>query len=126
MDFTAKKYLNLVGYKFHGEISFPVLSELMYKMLTLKNLTQVYNFIDDFLLLVKTKRISLVSIKNTEDLVIKIKEEYPVITPNDRLIVACVIASGTKTLVTLDNKLIRNNKLQQDFKIKIVHPKDLL
>ena len=121
--FYCKKYLDLVGYKYKGVLSLPILSELMLKLLNLKELTEKYDFIESLNSLIKNKKIGIIGINATEYIVIDIKEKYPQITPNDRLIIATTIAYNIKTLVTLDNKLLRNKQILEEFDIKIVHPK---
>jgi len=122
----CKKYLNLVGYKYRGFLSFPVLGELMYKILKLDDTGKRYDALDLIYSLIKTKKIRFRSITGTEKIVQKIKEIDESITPMDRQILACAIVHKVKTLVTLDKRLISNKNIEKEFKIQIKHPKELI
>lgn len=124
--FYCKKYLNLVGYKYRGVISFPVLSELMYKILSLTDRSAQYDLLDEILSFIKSKQIGIQGVKNTENIVVRIKETDKAITPNDSLIIASAVAHKSTVLVTIDARLIRNRSIEKEFKIRIMHPKDLL
>ncbi len=70
--------------------------------------------------MIKTKKISLHSQKNIEDILIKIKEVDKRIDPLDREILACAVESNAIVFVTLDNKLIKNPVLENKFNINCV------
>ena len=116
----------MVGYKYRGFLSFPVLGELMYKILKLDDIGKRYDALNLIYSLIKTKKIRFRSITGTEKIVQKIKEIDESITPTDRQILACAIVHKVKTLVTLDKRLISNKNIEKEFKIQIKHPKELI
>ncbi len=124
--FYCKKYLNIVGYKYRGVLSFPTLGELLFRILKLETPQERYELLDLLLSFIKEKRIVYRSVQNTEDVVKRIEEIDPTITPLDRLILSCAISHKAKVLVTLDSRLIRNRLIEREFQIEIKHPKELL
>lgn len=124
--FYCKKYFNLVGYKYRGVFSLPVLGEVLYKILKIKELGKRYDALDLIFTLVRNKNIDFYSVKGTEEIIEKIKEIDPSITPTDRLILACAIAHKAKVLVTIDTRLIKNKLIEDRFKIRVEHPKSLV
>ena len=63
--------------------------------------------------------------KTVDEIATKIKSIDSRIEQADRLISACASEDNTDYLVTLDTKLIGNEKLEKELNIKIRHPKDL-
>lgn len=124
--FCCKKYLNIVGIKYKGVISFPVLSEIMYKILSLTDISSKYDLVDDISSIIKSKKIAIQGVRNTEEIVIRIRELDKSITPNDRLIIASAVVNKASALVTLDSRLIGNQPIEKEFKIRMLHPKQLL
>ncbi len=123
--YYCKKFLNMLGYRYRGKFSMPMLSEILLRIIRLDDSTERYKTLDMIYMLIKEKKIDLCSVKGTEDNVIKIKEVDYSISPSDRLIVACAVIDNA-TLVTLDKRLIKNKALEERFGIKIRHPKDLV
>jgi len=123
--FYCKKYLNIVGYKCKGVISFPVLSELFFKILNLKTFDEQWDMFDLINSIIKEKRISFYSPKDISEIDRKIKEVDITLDSLDRQILACAIENRA-TLVTIDSKLLRNERIQKEFDIKIRHPKELV
>ena len=74
--------------------------------------------------LVKDKKIKFYVLKNIS-LKIKVTELDTRIKPTDASIVACTIEDKT-ILVTLDKDLLHNEKIEGQYKIKILHPKELI
>ncbi len=123
--YYCKKVLNIIGYKYRGKFSMPMLSEILLRIIRLDDAIERHKTLDMICMLIKEKNIDLHSVKNIENNVNKIKELDPSISPNDRLIVACAIIDNA-TLVTLDKRLIKNKTIEERFGIKIRHPKDLV
>jgi len=123
--FHCKKYLNIVGYKYRGIISFPVLSELFFKILNLLTYGKQLDTFDLINSIIKEKRISFYSPKDISEIEKRIKEIDITLDSLDRQILACAIENKV-TLVTIDSRLLRNEKIQKEFGIKIKHPKELV
>ncbi|MBU5537689.1 MAG: PIN domain-containing protein [Candidatus Aenigmatarchaeota archaeon] len=120
------KYFNIVGYKYRGKFCIPALGEILLAISFIADKTKQYDALDVFLKLIKERKIRFASVENTEEYVIKIKQLDKGIEPMDRLILACAIADGADTFVTLDEKLIHNEKIEKEFGIKIRHPHELV
>ena len=60
------------------------------------------------------------------ELASKISEIDTRISPTDASIVACAVEDNVMNLVTIDDKLIHNNVIERNFRIKISHPKELI
>jgi len=123
--FYCKKYLNLVGYKYRGFLSFPVLSELFNELLEIGKNSDQWNFIDFITSLIRKGKISIYSPKDIAEIDLKIKEIDPLLNQLDRQIAACAIENKA-ILVTIDSKLVHNLKIEREFRIKIIHPKELI
>lgn len=121
----CKKYLNVVGYRYRGAISFPVLSELFFKILKLETFDEQWDTFDLIKSLIKEKKILFYSPKNIAEIDNKIKEIDSRIEPLDGQIVACA-AEDEATLVTIDTKLTENSKLEKELGIEMKHPEGLV
>lgn len=121
-----KKYLNLVGYKYRGRLSFPALGELFFKIQKLETFREQYEILDMITELIKKRRISFFSVPENEGINVRIKELDRRVDKTDRLILASAIEDGATFFVTLDSKLVDNMILEKEFGISIKHPKDLI
>lgn len=124
--FYCKKYLNLVGYKYRGKFSFLVLGEIFFHLLKFKTFDEKYDFLHSILNLIATRKISYHSVAGNEGTSSRIREINERIEKTDRLILASAIEDRATAFVTLDSKLINNEYLEKEFRIKIKHPKDLV
>ncbi|GEM_PF-3569183 len=120
------KYLQKVGYNYNGRISFPSLSEIFSIIIQLNNYNERQTMLETIIKILKDRKINLYCPENLEDIVIEIKRIDNRIDQLDRQILGCAIEDETSTLVTLDRKLLNNEKLETFFGINIKHPKDLL
>lgn len=120
------KYFNLVGYKYRGKFCIPVLGEILLAISFIKEETKQYDVLDVFLKLIKERKIEFVSVENVEEHMAKIKELDKRIEPIDRFNLACAISDKAKVFLTLDKKLIHNEKIEKEFGIKIMHPSELI
>jgi len=123
--FYCKKYLNIVGYKYRGVVSFPVLSELFFKILNLTTFDEQWDTFDLINSIIREKRISFYSPKDISEIDKRIKEMNITLDSLDRQILACAVENNA-TLVTIDSKLLRSEEIQKEFDIKIRHPKELI
>ena len=122
----CRKYLQKVGYNYRGIISSPVLSELFMTVLLIKDIqhkTDLFSIIDK---VIETRKIEFRTPRIIDENIRKIKEIDTRIDPMDMEILACAIEHNADTLVTLDIKLLRNEKIQQIFRIRIIHPRNLI
>ena len=122
----CRKYLQRVGYNYKGVVSFPVLGELMSTVLSLDDYNEMHTMLEIISGFIRTRRIGQYSQKSIEDISISIHHIDPRIDDLDREILACAIEDKAVVFVTLDKKLLDNQKLENSFDIKIKHPKDLL
>lgn len=102
------------------------MSEVLLAVCELKNGKDRYDMLDVFTDLVDAKKIIFYAPKDIAKVLTKIKEVDKRIEPADMEIVACGIENGCNAIITLDKNLIRNEKLKNEFGIKIIHPKDLV
>jgi len=122
---TCKKYLNLIGYKYRGCFSLPVVGEYFMKVITdIKEFIKQEQMFEYFRDLIKDKNIRFYVLKNIS-LKIEVKEIDTRIKSTDASIVACAIEDKT-ILVTLDKDLIHNEKIEDYYNIRILHPKELI
>ncbi|MBU5537240.1 MAG: PIN domain-containing protein [Candidatus Aenigmatarchaeota archaeon] len=121
----CKKYINIVGTKYRGIISLPVLSELFLSILRLENFSEQWDVLDLIKSILKEKKIAVYSPSNTFDIEARIANLDKRIQPLDRLILACA-SENNALLVTLDSNLLNNDKLENLLNIKIKHPKELI
>ncbi|MBI4896361.1 MAG: hypothetical protein HY832_02330 [Candidatus Aenigmarchaeota archaeon] len=122
----CQKYLQRVGYNYRGRLSFPALSELFVSILRIENSDNRYTVFDLIAQIVHSRKIEFYAQKDTSGIIETIRTIDPRLTPLDREIVACAVEDQALVLATLDSELIHNQKIEQEFKIKIVHPKELL
>ena len=122
----CRKYLQKVGYNYRGVLSFPVLSELFSVVLLLQKYEERMTLFETINDIVKAREIKFYSPKKTETIISKIKEIDRRLDPLDVEILACAIENKASVLVTLDDKMLASTKIQDSFKIRINHPKDLL
>lgn len=120
------KYFNRVGEKYRGRFCIPALGEMLLAISFITDKTKQYDTLDVFLRLIKERKIGFASVENVEGYITKIKEIDKRIEPMDALILACAVADGADKLVTLDEKLIHNEKLENELVIEIRHPKELV
>lgn len=124
--FYCKKYLNLVGLKFRGRFSIPMLGEYLLFALSLKSYSDQIDALEIVEGLVRKNRIEFSTTKNIDKIANEIAELDKRLETTDRLIVASVIVDNASKLVTLDRNLIHNQSLESNFKIRIAHPRDLV
>ena len=122
----CRRYLQKVGYNYKGIVSFPVLGELMSAILSLDDYNERQTLLEIITGFIRTRKIERYSQKKTENISISIHHVDPRIDSLDREILACAIEDNAAILVTLDSKLLNNQKLENAFGIKIRHPKDLI
>lgn len=122
----CRRHLHRVGYKYRGNISFPVLSELFLVLVRIKDYRDKHGLFDFIDGTIATRKIGFHSPKSISGIVERIEELDSRITPVDREIVACAVEENASTLITLDKNLIHNGKIEEEFRIKIMHPKELL
>jgi len=121
----CKKYLNLIGYKYRGYFSLPVVGEYFIKVITdIKEFIKQEQMFEYFRDLIRNKKIKFYVLKNIS-LKIRVKELDAKIDSTDASILACAIEDEA-VLVSLDNDLLHNKKIEEQYKVKIKHPKELV
>jgi len=121
----CKKYLNLIGYKYRGCFSLPMVGEFFIKVLTeLKENSEKELIFKSFYDLVEDKKINFYTPKllSLPDKIMNLDNR---IIYTDASIVACAIEEKA-ILVTLDNDLLHNKKIEQEYHIKIKSPEDVI
>jgi len=120
-------YLNKVGYKYRGIISLSVIGEFF--MITIRDVTEsmeryvLFNFLDT---LIKKRKIEFSTLKyDSLKTVVKIKEIDSRVEDMDAIHLANCIQDKASTFVTFDEKLVENNRIEKEFGVRIMHPKDL-
>lgn len=120
-------YLNKVGYKYRGVLSLSVIGEFF--LITLRDIQEpsekylLFNFVDS---LIRKRKIKFSTLKYDSIKTLgKIKEIDSRVEDADAIHLANCIQDKGNTFVTIDEKLVGNKKLENEFKIKIMHPKDL-
>ena len=122
----CRKYLHKVGYNYNGILSFPVLSELFSVVLLLQKYEERMTLFETINDIVKAREINFYSPKKIETIISKIKEIERRLDPLDTEILACAIENKASVLVTLDDNMLKSTNVQNLFKMRISHPKDLL
>ncbi|NCN39157.1 MAG: hypothetical protein COY38_01875 [Candidatus Aenigmarchaeota archaeon CG_4_10_14_0_8_um_filter_37_24] len=121
----CERYLTRINKIYRGVISIPVLGEYMETALE-KEYTDsldVFEFLFEF---VKTAKVRIISVKSsTLEIFHEIENIDSKIEFMDGLHLACAIENNIKTFVTIDHDLLGNQKIEEEFKIKIRHPKEL-
>jgi len=120
-------YLNRVGYKYRGLIPLSVIGEFF--MIVFRDVQKteekylLFNFIDR---LIKKRKIKFSALKHGSlKIVDKIKEIDSRIEDTDAIHFANCIQDKGNVFVTFDEKLAENEKLENEFNIRIIHPKNL-
>jgi len=120
------RYRQKLNYNYKGVLSFPVLSELFIIINSLENFNDRYDFLEPLLTLIKTKNVGFYAPKNIGNLLNEIKTADNRIAHTDREIMACASEDKSYALITLDEDMLNNKKLELLLKIKILHLKELL
>lgn len=123
----CSNYLNKVGYKYRGIVPLSVIGEFF--MIVFRDVQEteekylLFNFIDR---LIKNRKIKFSALKyGSLDIVDKIKEVDSRIEDTDAVHLANCIQDKCNAFVTFDEKLIGNERLENEFNIRITHPKNL-
>lgn len=119
-------YLNIIGTKYRGKFSVPVLGEYLIGMLSISDYSKRVDLLEAIYSLIKNKKIELTSVQNIERTANRIKELDERIQTVDRLILASAIDDDAGTFVTLDEDMIHNEAVEREFGIEIRHPKEKL
>lgn len=119
-------YLNIVGTKYRGKFSIPVLGECLMGALSIPDYSKRVDLLEAIYSLMKNKRIELTSVRNIEKTASKIGELDERLQTADRLILASAIEDGADAFITLDSDLIHNETVEKEFGIEIRHPKEKL
>lgn len=122
----CKRYMQIVSYKFRGKFSLLVFGETLLSIMSLRNYRDQHDSLDHFLRLVSVRKIETYVPKKIEETMMRIREIDYRIDPTDTEILSCAIEDGARILVTLDTKLIHNERIENEFGIEIKHPKELL
>jgi len=122
----CRRYLQKVGYNYTGKLSLAVFGEILVSIISTEVYNDMHDFLDVFAHLLRIRNISLYTPRNIGQTLNKILELDTRVGPTDREILACAIEDNAVNLVTLDKDLIGNKRLEKEFGIRIVHPKDLL
>ena len=119
------RYMKRAGIKYRGRLSIPVLGEiLLYTIKELKDKKNQYTMLDLILGFISERKIEFASVDCVEEIISKIKQIDSRIEPMDRLNLACAVADGADTFVTLDGKLLGNKKLVTELNIEIKNPSE--
>lgn len=121
----CKKYLNIVGTKYRGMISFPVLSELFLDVLRLETFNEKWDTLHLITSLIKEKKITICPPTNIFETERRIAEIDERIEPTDRQIASYAFKNNA-ILITLDMNLFENQGLKNQLGIEINHPKDCI
>lgn len=120
-------YLNRVSRKYRGVMPLSVIGEFF--MIIFRDVQKseerylLFNFVDT---LIKKRKIKFSALKHDSfKIVDKIKEIDSRVEDIDAIHLANCIQDKGHTFVTFDEKLVGNKKLESEFNIKIMHPKDL-
>ncbi len=130
LDYEEKmirnKYIHKLGYNYRGMLSFPVLSELFVKFLSLKNVEEedLFRQIIDHLRV--KRKVEFYSAKRIGKLMEELYDLDSRLEPTDIQIVACAIEGKADVLVTLDKNLINHKSIQEKYELKICHPKEFI
>jgi predicted nucleic acid-binding protein len=123
----CRKYIQLLGYKYLGKFSVPMMGELfLYLVRKIESGYKRYEFLDGILDLVASKEVEIFGVDNTERIFMEIKENLPQLDPMDSLLLACASVDNG-VFVTLDKKLLRSRELiREKFFSEVMHPKEFL
>lgn len=120
------RYIHKLGYNYRGIISFPVLSELFVKFLSLGNVEEEDVFRQFIAHLRVKQQIEFYSAKRIGKLMEELHDLDSRLEPTDIQIIACAIEDKADVLVTLDKNLIDHKYIQEKYGLKISHPKDFI
>lgn len=70
----CRKYLQLVGYKYRGILSFPVLSEMFSVIISLEDYNERQKLLEIVYELIRIRKIKFYSAKDIEEISLRIKE----------------------------------------------------
>ncbi|MBI2579164.1 MAG: PIN domain-containing protein [Candidatus Aenigmarchaeota archaeon] len=121
----CRKYIQKVGRNYEGVVSFPVLSEIFASVLKLDDYKELHDTFDTFVHTFRIRKIGFYSPRDIEDIMKRVKELDKRIYPIDREIVACSLEDKADALVTMNKKLVGNKRIEETFRVRIVHPKAL-
>lgn len=125
LEESCKKYLNLVGYKYRGCFSLPVLGELLMKTyVDVKNEVEREIFLRWLFETIDYRKIDFYTLKNL-DLPSKLNKIDGRVKGTDALILACTIEDKAK-LITLDEDLHNSVEIQKKYKAEIKYPSELI
>ena len=122
---ACRKYLQRVGQKYRGQLSLPVLGELMLALLKPISYNDRHDFIE---WLIHTKRVRKIAEFVPARLAPGIAAVQRIdkrLDPTDCQIVACASEAQARVLVTLDRVLLTSRKLQEKLNLRILHPREL-
>ncbi|MEK6910064.1 MAG: hypothetical protein AABW61_03245 [Candidatus Aenigmatarchaeota archaeon] len=119
-------YLNLINQKYRGKFSIPMLGEYMLHAIRIVDYSKRVDLFEIIHSMIQNKRIEVCGIQDSDRIATWIKEKDDRLTTTDRLILASAIGDSAQTFVTLDEKLIHNEVLEDAFRISISHPRDLI
>ena len=126
---ACQKYFNLVGYKYRGYLSLPVRGEFFIKILD--EIKEQYDRETALILLYDLKEEKNINffVPSNKSKIGKITDEILSLDRRleftDASIVACAVENKA-TLITLDKDLLHNKKIEEQYKIKIRHPEELI
>lgn len=123
---ARNKYIRKLGYNYRGKLSFPVLSELFVKLLSLNSAEERDVFIQFMDHLFNRRKTEFYSSKRIGKLMEEIYEIDKRLQPTDIQIVACAIEDKADNLVTLDKNMVDNKSIKERYGLKISHPKDFI
>jgi predicted nucleic acid-binding protein len=121
----CKSYLNTAGYKFIGFLSLSVLGEILV-VINNREKEAKELFIGWLHHIIKRKKIKLIVPRfEVLEIIKRLKEADYKIEFVDALHLSTAIENNANAFVTLDEKLVGNIKIEKEFKIKILHPKQI-
>lgn len=121
------RYLHLVGYKYKGKFSIPMMGELiLYIIKKIGDTIKRYDTLDTILKIFHQRKIEFFTVGGSEEVFLKSRELPSHIDPMDRLLLACA-SKDNAIFVTLDKKLLRTRSyIKENFSIEIKHPREFL
>lgn len=119
-------YLHIINQKYRGKFSIPMFGEYTLHIIGISDYSKRVDLFESLHALIQNKRIELCGILDADKIAANIKEKDDRIATTDRLILASAIGDNAKTFVTLDEKLIHNEILENSFGINIMHPRELV
>lgn len=123
----CSEYLNRIGYNYRGTLCLTVIGEFFLttfrdvKEKTAKELG--FEFIDRF---IKNRSANFSSLKyDSLHIIDRIKELDRSIEDSDAMHIANCIQDNGAVFVTIDERILESKILENEFGIKLMHPKDL-